>query len=50
MPSVPHPAPRHARLPGYGPQVGSQTFNRLGALTAVIVAILFAALHYWSPH
>jgi hypothetical protein len=31
-------------------QIGSRTFNRLGALMAVVAGVLFAALHLWPPH
>jgi hypothetical protein len=38
------------RLDAKVEQVGSRTFNRLGALAAVIAGLLFAALHAWPPH
>ena len=38
------------RLDGKVEQIGQRTFNRLGALVAVVAGILFAALHYWPPH
>jgi hypothetical protein len=40
------------RLDAKVEQFGSRTFNRLGALVAVVVVarILFAALHLWPPH
>jgi|SRR5215472_8496896 len=31
-------------------RVGDRTFNRLGALVAVAVAVLVAILHLWPPH
>jgi hypothetical protein len=37
-------------LDGRIDQVGGRTFNRLGALMAVIAGLLFAALHAWPPH
>jgi hypothetical protein len=37
-------------LDGRIDQVGARTFNRLGALAAVIAGLLFAALHAWPPH
>ena len=30
--------------------VKHQLTTRLGGLTAVLVGLLFAALHYWPPH
>jgi hypothetical protein len=30
--------------------LAGRTFNRLGALVAVVAGILFAALHLWPPH
>ena len=41
---------RIERLDSKVEQVGSRTFNRLGALAAVIAGLLFAALHAWPPH
>jgi hypothetical protein len=31
-------------------RLAARTFNRLGALVAVVAGILFAALHLWPPH
>jgi hypothetical protein len=40
---------RIERLDGKVEQTGSRTFNRLGALVAVVATLLFAALHVWPP-
>jgi hypothetical protein len=37
-------------LDGRVDQVGSRTFNRVGALVVVVAGLLFAALHAWPPH
>lgn len=39
-----------ARLDAKVEQIGSRTFNRLGALVAIVATLLFAALHVWPPH
>ena len=39
-----------ARLEAKTEQIGTRTFNRLGALVAVVAGILFGALHLWPPH
>lgn len=41
---------RIERLDAKVEQIGSRTFNRLGALVVVVAGVLFAALHYWPPH
>jgi hypothetical protein len=41
---------RIERLDGKIDQTGSRTFNRLGALVAVVATLLFGALHLWPPH
>jgi hypothetical protein len=41
---------RIERLDAKVEQIGSRTFNRLGALVVVVAGLLFAALHYWPPH
>jgi hypothetical protein len=41
---------RIERLDAKVAQVGSRTFNRLGALVVVVAGLLFAALHAWPPH
>jgi len=38
------------RLDAKVEMIAGRTFNRLGALVAVVAGILFAALHYWPPH
>lgn len=39
-----------ARLDAKVEQIGNRTFNRLGALVAIVATLLFAALHVWPPH
>jgi hypothetical protein len=39
-----------ARLDAKVEMLAGRTFNRLGALVAVVAGILFAALHLWPPH
>jgi hypothetical protein len=41
---------RIERLDAKVEQTGQRTFNRLGALVAVVAGLLFAALHAWPPH
>ena len=41
---------RIERLDAKVEQIGARTFNRLGALVAVVAGVLFAALHLWPPH
>jgi hypothetical protein len=38
------------RLDAKVEMLAARTFNRLGALVAVVAGILFAALHLWPPH
>jgi hypothetical protein len=38
------------RLDAKVEMLAGRTFNRLGALVAVVAGILFAALHLWPPH
>ena len=38
------------RLDSKVEMLAGRTFNRLGALVAVVAGILFAALHLWPPH
>jgi tRNA U34 5-carboxymethylaminomethyl modifying GTPase MnmE/TrmE len=38
------------RLDAKVEQIGGRTFNRLGALVAIVATLLFAALHVWPPH
>jgi hypothetical protein len=38
------------RLDAKVEQIGSRTFNRLGALVVVVAGLLFIALHGWPPH
>jgi hypothetical protein len=40
----------HWRWPTQVEQIGSRTFNRLGALVVVVAGLLFGALHAWLPH
>jgi hypothetical protein len=41
---------RIERLDAKVEMLASRTFNRLGALMAVVAGLLFAALHAWPPH
>jgi hypothetical protein len=41
---------RMERLDAKVEMLAARTFNRLGAVMAVIATLLFAALHAWPPH